>query len=54
MAPYKFNPFIGNFDYYETGSGDISGGLSNLLLVDGTSNFTLVSDSVNDVLLLVA
>lgn len=33
-------------------STDISGGLSNLLLVDGTSNFTLASDPVNDVLLL--
>lgn len=31
---------------------DISGGLDNLLLVDGSSNLTLVSDSTNDVLLL--
>lgn len=35
-----------------TSTSDISGGLDNLLLVDGTSNFTLVSDAVNDVLLL--
>lgn len=35
-----------------TTTSDISGGLDNLLLADGTSNFTLQSDTTNDVLLL--
>lgn len=35
-----------------TTASDISGGLDNLLLADGTSNLTLQSDTVNDVLLL--
>lgn len=38
---------------WSSSTTDISGGLDNLLLVDGTSNLTLVSDAVNDVLLLV-
>ena len=34
------------------GSSDPSGGLDNLMLVDGSSNLTLQSDTTNDVLLL--
>lgn len=49
MAPWIFNPFTANFDYYwrET---DISGGLDNLLLEDD-SNFLLESGT-DDVILL--
>ena len=37
--PYKLNPYTGEFDYYEAGSGDVTGPLSavnsNLALYDG-------------------
>lgn len=51
---WRLNIFTGMLyqDSASSTTSDISGGLDNLLLVDGTSNFTLVSDAVNDVLLL--
>lgn len=48
----KFNPFTGSFDWVGGGSAaDISGGLDNLLLTDGTSMLLLTSAD-DDVLLL--
>ena len=51
--PYKFNPFTGNFDYYETGSGLVPTKTSDLINDgdDGVSHFISLNDLPSNLIL---